>query len=1040
MLRSLVSLKSLMLWAIVMLSLNSLAQYNVDTIADTPDANPGDGVCADAGGNCSLRAAVMEANATVAANTINLPIGEYVFTVGGMYENAAATGDLDISADLTITGADTRQTIIRADSLDRVFDILGTVVATIQNLEIWEGDVFAGSGGAIQNLGELTLNEVGIKSSMCEGDDGGLQGGGFGGAIYNDGTLTLNQVTINNCLALGGKGGNGVAPGGGSGAGAGPGFGGAIYNDLNSSCTINNSTFSSNTAQGGRGGNGTFHQGSGTTQSPGGAGGGFGGNAGPNNGAGSAGNWAGGGGGGGSISGAGAVGGFGGGGGGGGASSWGGAAGPGGASGLYGGAGGQGCCSAGSGGGGGAGLGGAIFNRSIDFFMTNCTLAFNEAIGGNGGGGWFSGGGAAGEGHGGGMFNLDGFATINNSLLAQNGGTTSGASAFGSFSSDAGHNFFQTTDGTLTLVGTLDNNILNEDPLILPLANNGGNTDTHLLESCDPISPAIDAGNDAFASATDQIGQPRMNVSEIGALEILASSVTLLPADTALCVGQSVLLDVTSDDSTYEWDDSSIESTLLVDQEGLYSVTISQGGCNYSDEIQIDFNPLESIDLGPDQVICPNSFIVLDASYPGATYVWQDNSTAPIFDALDAGTYDVIVTLDNCSASDEVVVSIVDAVELNLGADVSICEGETTELSTDVIADTYEWSTTEEVPLIEVGNAGDYTLVVTIDGCVFSESIEVFVDENPSFSLGPDTELCDGETITLDVSNEIGTYTWQDGSTNATFPVFAEGNYSVTVTLGNCTGSDEIIVSYFPIPVFELGADVIVCYSSGFQLEVITDVPDVTILWNTGQLSSTITPQTTGNYQATVSADGCGHVDDVEVEIIDQLYMDLGEDRLVCKGNTLSIQTDIYGFNYPLTYSWTDGSNLPTLGVTETGTYSVTVESECDTRTDEIDVYFEQCGCLLYVPNAFTPDNDGVNEFFSVTSECSFDSYQLQIFNRNGEVVFSSVEPDAVWDGAHQSGDHYVPDGVYVYRIEYSSTTLEGLVVEVVSGHVSIIR
>ncbi len=1029
-----------LLFAVLLLAVDFSGQFSVNVLTDTPDANPGDGVCSDAGGNCSLRAAIMESNATAGDNTISLPVGEYVLSIAGMNEDASASGDLDILDNLEITGADTRQTIIRADSLDRAFDIFPGVNVSISFLEIWEGSVLAGSGGAIRNQGTLDLSEVGIRASMCEGDGGGLQGGGFGGAIYNSGILTISEVTINSCLALGGKGGNGVAPGGGSGGGAGPGLGGAIYNDQGASCVLINSTISDNSAQGGRGGNGTFHQGSGTVASAGGAGGGFGGASGPANGGGSAGNWGGGGGGGGSLSGAGAAGGFGGGGGGGGANSWGGAAGAAGAAGLFGGAGGQGCCSAGSGGGGAAGLGGGIFNRDGQVEITNCTFAFNQAIAGAGGSGWFSGPGSPGLGKAGAVFNLDGDCFLNNSLFAQNTATTDAPSLFGTFESDAGHNLVELSDAGMNLIGNTANNLIDVDPLILPLANNGGNTDTHLLESCSPISPAIDAGNDAFASAFDQISQARVNVSEIGAVEVLALSVTLLPADTTLCFGETLLLDVTSDNSTYEWNDASTDPTLLIDSEGTYSVTITQNDCDYTDEIMVDFNPLESVDLGPDQNICPDGLIQLDATYPGATYEWQDGLTTATYDALDAGVYSVVVTLDDCSASGSVEIFPVDVVNLDLGPDQSICEGESVDLSTDVVADSYEWNTAEVTPFITVFDAGMYTLDIVVDGCSYSTSVVVDVSDNPTPNLGSDLELCDGETAVLDVSSEAGTYEWQDGSSDATFTVNQSGNYSVTVTLGTCIGSDELEVIYHPIPVFNLGPDVTVCYSSGFQLEVVTEVADVNILWNTGQSSAIITPPSSGFYQATVGANGCSYSDEVNVEIIEELFFDLGPDKIACKGSTVLLNTDAQDFPFPLSYTWSEGESESVIHVTETGTYEVTVESQCDVITDEIRVVFDQCGCEIYVPNAFTPDEDGVNEYFMSESACEFNYFLIQVYNRNGEVIFQSDDPTHAWDGSSRNGDYYVPNGVYAWRLEYISTTLEGVVSDVLQGHVTIIR
>lgn len=1039
-LNPLVAKRTFLLFLALVIATPFFAQFSVNVLDDTPDANPGDGVCADGSGNCSLRAAIMEANALPGDNDIILPNGEYVFTIAGSSEDNAATGDLDILEDLIITGGDTRLTIIRADSLDRVFDIFPGIDVTIEFLEIHEGSVFAENGGAIRNQGTLSLHELSIFTSMCEGDDGGQQGGGFGGAIYNAGSLELNEVTIASCLALGGKGAGGVAPGGGSGAGAGPGLGGAVYNDTGASAILTNCTLSGNTAQGGKGGNGTFHQGSGTVASAGGAGGGFGGNAGPAGGAGGAGSWGGGGGGGGSISGAGGAGGFGGGGGGGGASSWGGNAGPAGASGLYGGNGGQGCCSAGSGGGGGAGLGGAFFDRGGTVEVTNCTFAFNQAIGGLGGSGWFSGPGAAGVGGGGAIFNLDGENSINNSLFAENTANTEGPSLHGTFDSDSGHNLADLSDATLSLVGNTANNLIDVDPFILALANNGGNTDTHLLEACDPQSPAIDAGNDAFAPTLDQISQARTNVSEIGSLEILAQTITLLPADTTLCFGENILLDVTSDDSVYAWDNGSTESTLFVEEPGTYSVVITQNGCNYSDEILVEYNALEFVDLGEDQAICPGGNLLLDAGIPGAAYEWQDGAIGQTYLVTLAGDYSVVVTLDDCSVEDNIEISEVEAVELDLGEDLAICEGETAELSTDVVADEYLWNTDESTPEITVADAGVYSLVVTIDGCVFTEDIVLDVFPIPSFSLGADQELCNGEQLVLDVSAEVGFYQWQDGSTQSTFEPLVSGTYSVNIIDNGCTGYDEVEVLFHPLPVFNLGADQVVCYSSNFQLEVVTGVEDVSVLWSTGQNSPVIFPTETGIYTATASANGCLFMDEVSIEVIPALGIDLGPDQLVCKGSILRLNAEAEYFNYPLIYTWSEEGDEATLDVSQTGTYEVTVESECDVVEDQVDVLFEQCGCFVFVPNAFTPDNDGINDVFSIESECVFTDIIWRIFNRYGELIFESDDLAMVWDGSAFGGGFYVPNGVYVWQVEYSTMTLEGPASERMVGHVSVLR
>src|SRR5262245_25876067 len=81
------------------------AEFVVDSTTDAVDSKPGDGVCATAAGVCTLRAAIQEANAHAGKDAITLPAGSYLLAIAGPGEDAAATGDLDITDDLVLTGA-----------------------------------------------------------------------------------------------------------------------------------------------------------------------------------------------------------------------------------------------------------------------------------------------------------------------------------------------------------------------------------------------------------------------------------------------------------------------------------------------------------------------------------------------------------------------------------------------------------------------------------------------------------------------------------------------------------------------------------------------------------------------------------------------------------------------------------------------------------------------------------------------------------------------------------------------------------------------
>src|SRR5271157_5577787 len=98
------------------------AVFTVNDTTDAVDVNPGDGICATAAGTCSLRAAVQETNALPGPDTIVVPAGTYALTIPGVDEEAAATGDLDVTDVLVIQGAGAT-TIVDGGGLYRLFDV-----------------------------------------------------------------------------------------------------------------------------------------------------------------------------------------------------------------------------------------------------------------------------------------------------------------------------------------------------------------------------------------------------------------------------------------------------------------------------------------------------------------------------------------------------------------------------------------------------------------------------------------------------------------------------------------------------------------------------------------------------------------------------------------------------------------------------------------------------------------------------------------------------------------------------------------------------
>jgi hypothetical protein len=173
---------------ILIASAASAATFSVDTVDDTVDAAPGDGLCADATGRCSVRAAVMESNATIGADSVDVPPGLYALTLVAPGEGG---GDLDVLDDLTVRGASRFTTTITGLSAVRLFNAAGANL-DIEDLLLTEGLAPAGDdGGAILSDSDISLWRADVTSSEAY----------KGGGIYTTANLVLQDAWIEACAS-----------------------------------------------------------------------------------------------------------------------------------------------------------------------------------------------------------------------------------------------------------------------------------------------------------------------------------------------------------------------------------------------------------------------------------------------------------------------------------------------------------------------------------------------------------------------------------------------------------------------------------------------------------------------------------------------------------------------------------------------------------------------------------------------------------------------------------------------------------------------
>ncbi|MBI4259551.1 MAG: CSLREA domain-containing protein, partial [Actinobacteria bacterium] len=228
----------------------SATTIQVDEVADEDNSD----------GDCSLREALIAANTDLprdacpagsGADTIELPAGTYDLTIAGQGEEAAATGDLDITESVTISGGGAAATIVDGQDLDRVVDVIGAAtVVEISGVTIRNGSSpDGGPAGGIHSAGTLTLTDSVVSGNVAVNSDaGGMKNAG--------GTLTLTNSTVSGNSATGNGNGGGIMTVGGTltltnstVSGNTGGFGGGL--NIQGTATITNSTVSGNTASGG---------------------------------------------------------------------------------------------------------------------------------------------------------------------------------------------------------------------------------------------------------------------------------------------------------------------------------------------------------------------------------------------------------------------------------------------------------------------------------------------------------------------------------------------------------------------------------------------------------------------------------------------------------------------------------------------------------------------------------------------------------------------------------------------------------------------
>ncbi|MEN8811537.1 MAG: gliding motility-associated C-terminal domain-containing protein [Flavobacteriales bacterium] len=580
----------------------------------------------------------------------------------------------------------------------------------------------------------------------------------------------------------------------------------------------------------------------------------------------------------------------------------------------------------------------------------------------------------------------------------------------------------------------------------------GGNND---------FPTSIGAYSTTNGSSNCNLGVFKFNINEIKAIASVPSVIICYPS--AASFGNN-----SRNGNTFHWDfgdgntSSAFAPTHIYSSAGLYNVilTVSDStGCIKPDTALITvnvFDPASAI-ITADTSICPNTNIQLNAS-GGSSYVWSPAATLsnpfvanPIASPTGPTTYQVIVT-NPCGMDTSYVNIGIHSVTSTTSKDTTICNGDTARLLATG-GGNYFWTPnsrlinqTSDSPLVFPNSTTQYNVSITTpEGCPTQDSILITVIDIPQPIISNNDSICAGSSISL-IASGADSYRWSPSTslnTNTGSNVNANPSNTTTyyVDFTNICATLIDSVTVFVIkPEAVSSPNDTICFN---QTALIWASGGVSYSWSPSSAVSSPSGDTTivspilpTTFKVIITdANGC--IDSAFTTInfspIPSIYA--GENQIINFGET----ANLLATSSPGTFYWSFHTSL-------SDTVNKATTAQPSNTTQYVANLVDDFGCLvsdtvvisldgsLYVPNSFSPNDDGKNDVFRVQGE-DITNFRLFVFNRWGEQIFESTSIAKAWDGTHK-GQLCKVDS-YVWKIIYSDANTSR---KEIYGHVNLIK
>lgn len=242
--------------------------------------------------------------------------------------------------------------------------------------------------------------------------------------------------------------------------------------------------------------------------------------------------------------------------------------------------------------------------------------------------------------------------------------------------------------------------------------------------------------------------------------------------------------------------------------------------------------------------------------------------------------------------------------------------------------------------------------------------------------------------------------------------VHTEGKYILKLKTKYSEIIDSVMVIMSDPPVFYL-PDTTMCLGKPIFIKLSHPLYQF-YLPNTKKPITKLKIEYPGKYSIQIAHKGCKIMKSFEVKSILPTVPEHKEYNFCISDENKKIALRHNGLSRIL---WSTGATQKSIRVDKEGDYWVkTYDKYCGTKTDTIYVKFKPCNCEILIPNIFTPNEDGKNDFFYPILSCEYSYYNLTIYDKWNNVVFSTNDVNAKWDGRYKGNP--LPEDVYVYKLE----------------------